>query len=438
MSEVQANEGVSMPGMEGHAPSWYAATAQALPLQPPLRGAVTADVAIVGAGYTGLSAALHLAERGFKVVVVERGRIAGGASGRNGGQIHSGQRRDQEFLEQAVGPADARRLWDLAEEAKTLVRDLIARHAITCDYRPGLIHADHKARHVAHSHAYVRHLRDTYGYGAVEPLDREQIRTLIGSPDYHGGAIDHGAGHLHPLNFALGLARAALAAGVVLHENTPATGFTENGRVILTTADGGRVEAGLLLLCGNGLMDGLDRRVDERVMAIHNYIAVTEPLGARAASIIANGAAVADSRFVVNYFRLTPDGRLLFGGGESYRRHLRSEVKGFVRPFLLRIFPQLADARIDYGWGGTLGITMTRLPFVRRLSPKVLVSAGYSGQGVALAPLYGKILAEALAGQMERIDLLERLPVPRFIGGTALRYPLLVAGLSYYALRDRL
>lgn len=430
---------MSMPDMEGHAPSWYAATARTLPRQQPLRSDIRADVVIVGAGYTGLSAALHLAERGLKVVVVERGRIGGGASGRNGGQVHSGQRRDQEFLESAVGAEDARRLWALAEEAKGLVRDLISRHGIACDYRSGLILADHKPRYVAHSHAYARHLAQTYGYDRVEPLDRDQMRALVGSGNYYGGAIDHGAGHLHPLDFALGLARAALAAGVDIHETTAATGFEETGGgVVLATEQGARVRADMLLLCGNGLMDGLDRRVDERVMAIHNYIAVTEPLGDRAAGIIANGAAVADSRFVVNYFRLTHDGRLLFGGGESYRRHLRSEVKAFVRPFMLRIFPQLADVKIDYGWGGTLGITMTRLPFVRRLSPHVLVSAGYSGQGVALAPLYGKILAEAIAGQVERFDLLGRLPVPGFIGGTALRYPLLVAGLSYYALRDRL
>ncbi|MEW6124280.1 MAG: FAD-binding oxidoreductase [Pseudomonadota bacterium] len=423
---------------EEHPQSWYAATAHALPPLPPLRGEVSADVVIVGAGYTGLSAAIHLAEAGLKVVVLERGRIGCGASGRNGGQLHSGQRRDQDYLEKAVGPDDARKLWDMAQEAKALVHDLIARHSIDCDYRQGLIHADHKARYVPESYAYARHLRERYGYDQIETLDREQIHALVGAPSYHGGTLDHGAGHLHPLNFALGLARAALAQGVVIHEMTRAVRYEDSHGVQVETADGGRVKAQFLLLCGNGLMDGLDRTVDEHVMAINNYIAVTEPLGARATEIIANGAAVADSRFVVNYFRLTPDGRLLFGGGENYKRGLRRDPMPFVRPFILRIFPQLADVRLDYGWGGTLGITMTRLPFARRLSDHVLVSAGYSGQGVALAPLYGKILAEALAGQIGRLDLLERLPVPRFIGGTALRYPLLVAGLTYYALRDRL
>lgn len=427
--------------LTGHPNSWYAATADLLPEQPALRASVTADVAIVGAGYTGLSAALHLAERGLNVVVLEGGRIGSGASGRNGGQIHSGQRRDVDYLEPAVGKEDAHKLWALAEEAKALVRDLVARHGIACDLESGLIVADHKPNYVPMTQAYVRRLRDEYGYDRIDLLDRAQVRALVGSEGYYGGMIDHGAGHLHPLNFALGLARAALAAGARIHEGSRAIRFQEHGAgggVTVETDGGGSVKADLLLLCGNGLMDGLDVRVDTHVMPINNYIAVTEPLGERAAGIISNGAAVADSRFVVNYFRLTPDGRLLFGGGENYRRTLREDVKSFVRPFMLRIFPQLADVRLDYAWGGTLGITMTRLPYVRALSSQVLVSAGYSGQGVALAPLYGKILAEAVAGQVGRLDLLGRLPVPAFVGGTLLRFPLMVAGLTYYALRDRI
>lgn len=422
----------------GHARSWYTATAVPFPAFPPLRGEVRTDVCVLGGGYTGLSAALHLAEAGLKVVVLEAARVGSGASGRNGGQIHSGQRRDQDFLEQAVGRDDARKLWALAEEGKALVRDLIARHAISCDLKGGLIHADHKPHFVEHSHAYARHLREVYGYDQVEPLSREEIRALVGSPAYYGGTLDKGAGHLHPLNFALGLAAAAHAAGAEIHEGTRALAAQDGAEVTVTTEGGGTVRASFLLECGNGLMDGFDRRVDAHVMPICNYIAATEPLGERAREIIANDAAVADSKFVISYFRLSSDGRLLFGGGESYRRGLRADVPGFVRPFMLKIFPQLADVRIDYGWGGVLAITLPRLPFVRRLSDHVLVSAGYCGQGVALAPLFGKILAEAVRGQMERFDLLQRLPVPPFPGGILMRYPLLVAGLSYYALRDRL
>jgi len=423
----------------GHARSWYAATAVPCPAFAPLRGGAKADVCVLGGGYTGLSAALHLAEAGFRVVLLEAVRVGSGASGRNGGQLHSGQRRDQDFLEKAVGLDDARKLWDLAEEAKALVHDRIARHAIACDYRPGLIHADHKPHFVAESHAYARRLAEVYGYDQVTPLSREELRALVGSPAYHGGTLDRGAGHLHPLNFALGLATAASAAGVEIHEGTRVVKVADGpSGVSVTTDTGGTVHADFLLECGNGLMDGLDRRVGAHVMPICNYIAATEPLGVRAQEIIANDAAVADSKFVINYFRLSADGRLLFGGGESYRRSLQPDVPAFVRPFMLKIFPQLADVRIDYGWGGVLAITLPRLPFVRRLSDHVLVSAGYSGQGVALAPLFGKILAEAVRGQMERFDVLQRLPVPPFPGGTLMRYPLLVAGLSYYALRDRL
>ena len=422
----------------GHARSWYTATATAFPAFSPLKGTVRADVCIIGAGYTGLSAALHLAEAGFKVVVLEAARVGSGASGRNGGQLHSGQRRGQDFLEKAVGKDDARKLWDLAEDGKALVRSLVARYDIPCDLRDGLILADHKARYVPDSHDYASTLAADYGYDALVPLSRDEIRAMVGTSAYYGGLLDKGAGHLHPLNFALGLGAAAVAAGAEIHEGTRASKVEDAGGVTVTTDTGGSVVADMLLECGNGLMDGLDRVVDAHVMPICNYIAATEPLGERAREIIANDAAVADSRFVINYFRLSADGRLLFGGGESYRRGLRPDVADFVRPFMLRIFPQLGDARIDYAWGGVLAITMSRLPFVRRMSPNVLVSAGYSGQGVALAPLFGKILAEAVQGQLSRFDLLGRLPVPPFPGGTLLRTPLMMAGLSYYALRDRL
>ncbi len=303
--------------------------------------------------------------------------------------------------------------------------------------RTGLIVADHKPGYVAHSHAYAKKLREVYHYPHAEPLSREQLRALVGSDAYYGGMIDRDGGHLHPLNLALGLARAASAAGARIFENSRALSIADEAKPTVTTA-AGTVEAEWVLECGDGLQDGLDARVDRHVMPIANYIAATEPLGERAKEIIANDAAVADSRFVVNYYRLTHDGRLLFGGGETYTRRLKADPGSFVRPYMLKIFPQLADARIDHGWGGLLGITMTRMPFVRRLSPHVLTAAGYSGQGVMLAPLFGQILAEAVRGQFGRFDLLARLPVPAFPGGRWMRWPLLAAGLSYYALRDRL
>lgn len=420
-----------------HPNSWYAATAHELPPYPSLAGAVRADVCVIGGGYTGLSAALHLAEAGLKVVLLEAARIGSGASGRNGGQIHSGQRRDQDWLEARVGLDDAKALWNMAEDAKALLHALIARHDINCDVRPGLIVADHKPAYVAHSHAYARRLNEVYGYDKAAPLSREELRALVGTDVYFGGMIDHGGGHLHPLNLALGLAMAASKAGATLFEHSRALAIEEAASVRVRTPNG-TVEADWVLECGDGLQDGLDRRVDNYVMPIANYIAATQPLGARAKAIITNDAAVADSRFVVNYYRLSADGRLLFGGGESYTRRLRANPGAFVRPYMLKIFPQLEDVRIDYGWGGILGITMSRMPFVRKLSPRVLTAAGYSGQGVMLAPYFGMLLAHAIKGQLGEMDLLARLPVPPFPGGPLMRWPLLVAGLSYYALRDRL
>ena len=419
-----------------HPKSWYAATVDIPAPLPELTGTVRCDVCVVGGGYTGLSAALHLAEAGLDVVLLEASRLGSGASGRNGGQIHSGQRRDQDWLEAQTGLDNAKALWQLAEDAKAHLYALIARLGIACDVRPGLIIADHKPGYVAHSHAYARKLNEVYDYPDAAPLSREELRALVGSDAYYGGMIDRGGGHLHPLKFALGLAKAAQDAGARLFEGSRALSITEGAKVSVTTAKG-VVEADWVLECGDGLQDGLDRRVDRHVMPIANYIAATEPLGSRARDVIANGAAVADSKFVVNYYRISADGRLLFGGGESYTRLLRSDPGAFVRPYMLKIFPQLHDVRIDYGWGGLLGITMTRMPFVRKLSPRVLTAAGYSGQGVMLAPYFGMILAEAVAGQLGRFDLLAGLPVPAFPGGPVMRWPLLAAGLTYYALRDR-
>ena len=417
--------------------SWYAATAAPLAPFPALQGEVRADVCIVGGGYTGLSAALHLAGRGFRVLLLEAHRVGFGASGRNGGQVGSGQRLGQEALERMVGQDDARALWQMGEDAKALVAGLIEQHAMPCRLHRGIVYAECHARDVPAAHASAEHLRRVYGYDRIEPLDREALQAIVRSPAYAGGVIDRGAGHVHPLQFALGLARAAAEAGVDIREFSAATRLLPGRPAVVETTQG-RVVAETVILAANGYLGGLERGVAARVMPINNFIVATEPLGARAAEVIAEPVAVADSKFVVNYFRLSEDGRLLFGGGESYGYRFPANISAVVRPRMEEVFPQLAGVGITHAWGGTLGITRTRLPFFGRPAEGVISASGYSGHGVALATLAGQVLAEAVAGRAERFDLMTRLPVPPFPGGMALRNQLLVLAMTWFALRDRL
>lgn len=418
-------------------PSWYAATANDLPAFAPLRGQEKADVCIVGAGYTGLSAALHLAERGYDVVLLEAHRVGFGASGRNGGQLGSGQRMEQDGLEKLVGHEDAAKLWDLAEDAKDLVKSLIAKHAIDCHLKPGIAHMCFTPREVEAEHAYADHLAARYGYTALEKLDRDAAQAICPSPRYVGGTLDMTAAHLHPLNYALGLARAARDAGVRIYENT-LVAQVNKGQPAHVQADKGAVTADHVILACNGYLGGLDRKVAARVMPINNFIAATEPLGDDAARVLARDIAVADTRFVVNYFRLSHDNRLLFGGGESYGYRFPSDIGATVRKPMAGIFPHLRDVRFDYTWGGTLGITMKRMPYLARLGPNMLSASGYSGHGVGTATHAGKLMADAIAGQAEGFDTLSRVPAPRFPGGSALRAPLLVLAMTWYAMRDRM
>jgi gamma-glutamylputrescine oxidase len=416
-------------------PSWYAATTDPLPPFPPLDTVRRADVVVVGGGYTGLSAALHLAQRGMQVVLLEAQRVGFGASGRNGGQVGSGQRLSQPALERMLGAGPARALWDIAEEAKALVQGLIAEHAIAADWQPGIAHACRNAAEVRAAQDEAAHLARTCGYDRIEPLDRDALAALLGTRRYAGGVLDHGAGHIQPLAFALGLARAAAAAGVAIHEGSEVTMIAE-GRPVTAHAGAGSVTADHLILACNGYLGRLDRGVAARVMPINNFIIATEPLGGRAP--MARPVAAADTRFVVNYWRQTRDGRLLFGGGETHGYRFPADIAALVRKPMLAVYPDLADARIDHAWGGTLAITMTRAPAFLRLSPTVLSASGYSGHGVAMATMAGRIMAEAVAGQAGRFDLMARLPVPVFPGGLRLRAPLLALAMTWYALRDRL
>jgi len=424
---------------DAHVRSYYAATCRERVETAPLAGSTRADVCIIGGGYTGLSAALHLARRGVDVVLLEQSRLGWGASGRNGGQVHVGMRRDQSWLEQRLGAPDARRLWDFALDARDHLDWLISTYGIDCDFRSGLLHANHRARFADETRRHVEHLRTVYGYEHIRFVDRHEVAGMVASADYHAGSFDGRGAHLHALNFALGIARAASGHGARLHERAEVTGLQAGGggwRVATRTGD---VMASRIVLACNGYLRHLAPEVERRVMPINNYIAVTEPLGAdRARELITNGCAVSDSRFVVNYFRLTADHRLLFGGGENYRYRFPDDIASFVRPHLLGVFPQLRNVQLEYAWGGTLGITPTRMPCVREVEPGLLNASGFSGLGVLVAPLTGKVIAEALCGDRTRFDLLGRVPVPPFPGGAALRWPTLVAAMVFYALRDRL
>jgi len=423
---------------DGAAPTWYEASARARPAWPALDGDARADVCVIGGGYTGLSCALHLAERGYDTLLLEARRIGNGASGRNGGQLGSGHRRDQSTLERELGAEPARLLWSLAEEAKALVSARIARHGIACDLKPGIAIAAHRRRYARELAREAARLRDVYGYGEIDVLDRAGMRAEVDSEDFCGGLLDRGAGHLHPLDYALGLARAAADAGVDIREGTPVTGLVP-GAPCRVRAGPHTVSADAVVLACNGYLDALDPGIGGDVMPINNFILATEPLGEeRARALIPRDVAVVDTRFVVNYFRLSADRRLLFGGGEKASTRLPADPGPLVRRCMLRIFPQLAGVRIDHAWGGTLAITWTRMPSIGRLPGGLYFAQGYSGHGVALATLGGALVAEAICGTLERFDVFARLPHRPFPGGALLRWPTLALALAYGALRDRL
>ncbi|NRB04874.1 MAG: FAD-binding oxidoreductase [Rhodobacteraceae bacterium] len=417
--------------------SWYAATAEFLAPLPALQEDITADVVIIGAGFTGLSAALHLAEAGRSVIVLEAQRVGFGASGRNGGQLGSGQRVEQPDLEARHGMADARKLWDLGEEAKALVRDLIQRHDMpNVHLKPGVAFTASTHSDVKDLHHYADHMQRHYDY-PLDVLTAEAAHHLCPSPDYKGAIVDWQAGHLHPLNFVLGLARAALKAGVQIFEQSRVTSL-ETAPYAKATTEMGRVTADHLILACNGYLGNLAPQVAARVMPINNFIAATEPLGDRANTVLTQDIAVADSRFVVNYFRLSHDNRLLFGGGETYGYRFPSDIAALVRKPMSVIFPHLKDVQIDYAWGGTLAITMARLPYVTRLGSRALSASGYSGHGVGTATHAGMLMAKAIKSESDGFETLSRLPTSPFPGGAHLRSPLLALAMTWYSLRDRL
>ena len=422
-----------------HVDSWYAASAgDDAHRQPALRGERYCDVCIVGGGYTGLSTALELRRRGYSVVLLEAQRIGWGASGRNGGHAGTGQRAGQRQLEKLVGGDRARVLWDLGLEAVRTVCELVDEHAIDCELKRGDLQVAASRRAAAELAAEVEHLQSVYDYREVRYVEAQELRAMSSARGFHGALLDGGGRHLHPLKYALGLAQAARSQGAQLYENSRVSHYTE-GTALRVHCPGGSVVTQYLVLACNGYLERLEPRIAGQIMPINNYMLATEPLPpATARRLIRDDVCMSDTRFVVNYWKLSADRRLLFGGGESYSRRFPRDIAAFVRPHMLRIYPELRPARIDYGWGGTLAITLNRMPAFGRLAPRILYAHGFSGHGVSMATLAGKLLGEAISGTAERFDVMAQVPTPVFPGGTLLRWPALVAGMLFYSLRDRL
>lgn len=418
-------------------PSWYAATAAIPPERPRLKGRTKADVCIIGAGYTGLHAALTLRERGLSVVVLEAHRAGWGASGRNGGQVGSGYNKGPIWLERHVGKAEARLLWDLCENSKALVRESVERFAPDALYKPGVAHGVQSPREFEHLKRETEHIARHYGYSQTELFAGDDFRNLVKTRLYKGGTLDHGAGHIHPLRYALGLASAAASAGAQIFERSEVH-HIEQGKTLRIQTALGHVEADHLILAGNGYLPQIEKHYAARVMTVNSFIGATAPLGDTAKEVLSRDVAVYDDSNVVNYFRLSEDGRLLFGGRANYSVKFPKDMGTKLHRRMATMFPQIADIPFDYVWGGTLGVTYTRLPAVLRVAPNIVAAGGYSGQGVALAGLAGKVMAEAVAGQAQRFDTLALLPTVPLPRGQMTRVALLTLAMSWATLRDKI
>lgn len=422
--------------------SYYEASVTRPQPLPPLAGSINADVCVVGGGYAGLSAALELAERGYSVALLEAQRIGWGASGRNGGQALVGYGyAGQEAIEVQLSSEDARRAWDISVEALQLLRERIAKHAIECDFVPGHLTLAVNARKGRRLEQWINHVARRYDY-QLQPISHVEVGSWIASTRFHSGAFDPHSGHLHPLKYCLGLAEAARGAGVQIFENSAVLQIEEGDRPVVRTAMGA-ITCRFVVLAGNVYLGQFGKRIAPelmpRIMPVGTYVITTEPMAKeRADGLIRQRAAAYDNNLILDYFRVTADNRLLFGGGESYSTMTPLNLARRMRQRLLTVFPQLSDLQVPYVWGGFVDLTMNQAPDFGRLDRNLYYLQGFSGHGVALAVMAGRLVAEAVAGEAERFELLARIKHHRFPGGALLRTPALVLGMLYYRLRDRL
>jgi gamma-glutamylputrescine oxidase len=401
-----------------------------------LRGELRADVVVLGGGIAGCSAALHLAKRGFRVALLEARAVGYGASGRSGGQTIFGLAVSQRSLAAKVGRDDARRLFDLSIEALDLTQSLIREYAIDCDYHANHVHVATKPRHLAELDEWARELHEECGYPSAQILDGAELQAHVQSERYLGGLIDPRSGHLHPLKYTQGVARAAISAGAKIFENSQVLRYEDGPEVAVHTAQG-CVRCAHLVLCGNVYLGAVAPSLARRILGVGTYIIATQPLGEeRARELLPSNAAIADINWILDYFKRSADHRLLFGGRVSYSAVQPPRLAESMRKRMLRIFPTLADVKVAYAWGGYLDITMSRAPNFGRLAPNVYYLQGFSGHGMSLTGLAGKLVAEAVAGTAERFDVFARIPQRDFPGGALFRRPSLVMAMWYYRLRD--
>nr|WP_298113738.1 FAD-binding oxidoreductase [uncultured Pseudomonas sp.] len=422
-----------------HAPSYYAASANRHLSFPALAGEQRADVCVVGGGFSGLNTAIELAQKGFSVVLLEAHKIGWGASGRNGGQLIRGVGHDVERFEPTIGKQGVRELKLMGLEAVEIVRQRVEQFQIDCDLKWGYCDLANKPSHLDGFAEDMAELKELGYAHEMRLLQPEQMHEVVGSQRYVGGLIDMGSGHLHPLNLALGEAAAAQALGVRLYEDSAVTRIDYGNEVKVHTAHG-LVRAAHLVLGCNAYLNGLNSNLGGKVLPAGSYVIATEPLSAaQARDLIPRDMALCDQRVALDYYRLSADRRLLFGGACHYSGRDPADIAGYMRPKMLAVFPQLQDVKIDYQWGGMIGIGANRLPQIGRLKdqPNVYYAQAYSGHGVNATHLAGKLLGEAIAGRASSdFDLFARVPHMTFPGGKHLRSPLLALGMLWHRLKE--